>query len=235
MTLIRFAAVAAGLALLLPMAAQAQDAAEEESTGAWEIDGELGVFSDYRFRGVSLSGKDPEVTAELAVAHESGFYVGTWLSNVDLGSGADDLEVDLYAGFATDLGGLSVDVGGIYYLYPSDGSLDYIELTGSLGTTVGPADLSVGVAYAPSQGALGNTDNTYVYVSGEVPLGERASLHGTFGLEDGAFATNKKDWAIGVSIDVGSGFTISGDYVDTAHGFSPMADATAVFSITKSF
>jgi uncharacterized protein (TIGR02001 family) len=233
---IRMIVLAAGAALLLPVAAQAQAQDEEEATGAWEIDGELGLLSDYRFRGLSLTGKDPEVTAELSVAHESGFYAGTWLSNVDLGSGNDDIEVDFYAGFATDLGGVSLDVGALYYLYPSDGSLDYLELTGSVGTTVGPADISVGVAYAPSQGALGNTDNTYVYVSGEVPLGDSPlSLHGTFGIEDGAFATNKKDWIVGVSADVGSGFTLTADYVDTAHGLSPLADATAVFSITKSF
>lgn len=231
---IRMAACAAGLALLVPVAAQAQDE-EEEATGAWELDAEVGLFSDYRFRGVSLSGKDPEVTAEVSVAHESGFYAGTWVSNVDLGSGNDDIEVDLYAGFATDLGGLTVDVGALYYLYPSDGSLDYIELTGSVGATVGPADLTLGVAYAPSQGALGNTDNTYVYVSGEVPLSDRSTLFGTFGIEDGAFGNSKRDWTVGVAIDVGSGFTISGAYVDTARAFSPLADATGVFSITKSF
>lgn len=234
MKTIRMAALAASLVAVLPVAAQAQSADEEAAT--WEVDGEVGLFSDYRFRGVSLSGEDPEVTAELSVAHESGFYVGTWLSNVDLGSGADDLEVDLYAGYATDLGGVTLDVGAVYYLYPSDGSLDYIELTGSLGTQIGAAEMSVGVAYAPSQGALGNTDNTYVYISGDMPLGDSPlSLHGTFGFEDGAFGTNKKDWLLGVSFDAGSGFTLSADYVDTARGPAATGDATAVFSITKSF
>jgi len=230
---IKLATLAAFAGLLMPVTALAQD---EESAGEWELDAELGAFSDYRFRGVSLSGKDPEVTAEVSVAHESGFYAGTWVSNVDLGSGNDDVEVDLYAGFATDVGGLTLDVGALYYLYPSDGSLDYIEFTGSLGTTVGPADIAVGVAYAPSQGALGNTDNTYVYLSADVPLGEGPlSLHGTVGYEDGAFGSNKKDWLVGVSADIGAGFTVTADYVDTAHSLTPLGDATAVFSITKSF
>ena len=233
MKMIRMAALAAGVAMMLPVAAQAQDADDEAAT--WELDAELGAFSDYRFRGVSLSGKDAEVTAEVSVAHESGVYVGTWVSNVDLGSGADDVEVDLYAGWATDVGILSLDVGAVYYLYPSDGSLDYIELTGSLGTSIGPVDMAVGVAYAPSQGALGNTDNTYVYVSSEVALTDMATLHVIFGIEDGAFGNSKRDWSIGVNLDVGSGFTIGGAYVDTARAFSPLGDATAVFSITKSF
>jgi uncharacterized protein (TIGR02001 family) len=234
MKLLKTALLAAASLALFPLSAQAQEA-DEEAAGVWEFDGEVGVFSDYRFRGVSLSGKDPEATLDLSVTHESGFYAGTWLSNVDLGGGADDLEIDLYGGYSTDLGGVTVDVGALYYLYPSDGSLDYIELTGSLGTTVGPADISVGVAYAPSQGALGNTDNTYVYVSGEVPLGESpVSLHGTFGIEDGAFGNAKRDWIVGASLDIGSGFTASADYVDTARG-GAAGDATAVFSITKSF
>lgn len=234
MKTLRIAALAAGLVLALPVAAQAQDADDEAAT--WEVDGAIGLLSDYRFRGVSLSGEDPEVTAELSLAHESGFYVGTWLSNVDLGSGADDLEVDLYAGYAHDLGGVTLDVGALYYLYPSDGSLDYVEFTGSLGTQIGAAEVSLGLAYAPSQGALGGTDNTYVFVSGEAPLGGGPlSLHGTFGFEDGAFATNKKDWLLGVSFDAGAGFTLTADYVDTAHGPLATGDATAVFSISKSF
>lgn len=234
MNKIRMAALAASVAVLLPVAAQAQDAEDEAAT--WEIDGEIGLLSDYRFRGVSLSGEDPEVTAELSVAHESGFYAGTWLSNVDLGSGADDLEVDLYAGYATDLGGVTLDVGAIYYLYPGNGSFDYVEFTGSLGTQIGAAEMSVGVAYAPSQGALGNTDNTYVFIAGDMPLGDGPlSVHGSFGFEDGAFATNKKDWLLGLSFDAGAGFTLTADYVDTARGPVATGDATAVFSITKSF
>lgn len=233
MKTIRMAALAAFLVAGLPVAAQAQDADDEAAT--WELDAELGAFSDYRFRGVSLSGKDPEVTAEVSVAHESGFYAGTWVSNVDLGSGADDVEVDLYAGWATQVGLFSLDVGAIYYLYPSDGSLDYVELTGSVGAEVGPASVSLGVAYAPSQGALGNTDNTYVYVASEVALTDMATLVGSFGIEDGAFGNSKRDWSVGVNLDVGSGFTLGGAYVDTARAGSPLADATAVFSITKSF
>ncbi|MXO71079.1 TorF family putative porin [Alteraurantiacibacter buctensis] len=233
MKTIRMAALAACLVAGLPVAAQAQSA--EDEAAEWEVDGEIGLFSDYRFRGVSLSGKDAEVTGELSVAHESGFYAGTWLSNVDLGSGADDLEVDLYAGWATEVGLVSLDVGAIYYLYPSDGSLDYIELTGSVGTSIGPASVSLGAAYAPSQGALGNTDNTYVYVAGEVALTDMATLHGSFGIEDGAFGNSKRDWTVGVNLDVGHGFTAGVAYVDTARAGTALADPTAVFSVTKSF
>lgn len=234
MKTIRMAATAACLVAGLPMAAQAQSAEDEAAT--WEIDAEVGLFSDYRFRGVSLSGEDPQVTGEISIAHESGFYAGTWLSNVDLGSGADDLEIDLYGGYAADLGGVTLDVGAIYYVYPSDSSFDYLEFTGSLGTQIGAAEMSVGVAYVPRQDALGGDDNIYAYVAGDMPLGDSPlSLHGSFGYEDGGFANKKKDWLLGVSYDAGSGFTLAADYVDTARGPVATGDATAVFSITKSF
>ena len=232
----RMLALAATPLFLFATNAYAQDGDDDEATGAWEIDGEIAVLSDYRFRGLSLSSKDPEVTAEISVSHESGLYFGAWATNVALEDGADDVEVDLYAGFAADAGPLSFDVGAIYYLYPDFSDFNYIELYGSVGTAVGPGTVSLGVAYAPSQDNLGNTDNTYVFVSGDLPVGDSPlSLHGTFGIEDGAFADNKKDWLLGASYDLGRGLTATVDYVDTAHSLTSLGDATVVASLAFSF
>lgn len=217
-------------------AQEADGEATEETSGVWEVDGEIGVHSDYRFRGISLSGKDPEVTAELSVAHESGLYVGVWASNVALEDGADDVELDLYAGYATDVGNVSFDVGAVYYLYPGNSDFDYVEFLASIGTTIGDASVSVGVAYAPSQSNLGDEDNTYFYISGDYPIADTPlSLHGTFGIEDGAFGDSKKDWLVGASYDLGSGLTATVDYVDTSRAFSPLGDATVVGRISFAF
>lgn len=217
-------------------AAMAQDDATEEAAGTWEVDGEIGLNSDYRFRGISLSDKDPEVTAEFSVSHQSGLYAGVWASNVALEDDADDLEIDLYAGYATDIGAVSIDVGAVYYLYPDFDDFNYVELVGSVGTAVGPGTVTLGVAYAPSQENLGDQDNTYVYISGELPIGESPlSLHGTFGIEDGAFGDNKKDWLVGVGYDLGSGFSAKLDYVDTARAYSDLGDATVVAGIAFAF
>jgi len=229
------AALAAPLAIL-PSAAHAQDA-ESEATPTWDLSGELGAASDYRFRGLSLSGKDPEATASISIAHKSGFYGSVWASNVDLGSGkANDLEADWTLGYSREVGKVSLDVGGIYYSYLGNSSVNYVEVYGSIGTKVGPADVKVGVAYAPSQANIGSQDNTYVYVSGEVPLGKGpVSAHGTFGFENGAFGDHKKDWAVGLSVDLGRGFTGTVDYVDTAHSLTSAGDPTAVASLKFGF
>lgn len=229
-------ALAALPLLFIPTGAFAQDAEEEEPAAEWEIDAEIGAFSDYRFRGISLSAKDPQVTAEISVAHESGLYAGVWASNVAINGGADDVELDLYAGYAADLGGATLDVGAVYYLYPGNSDFNYVELTGSVAFAAGPGEITLGAAYAPSQDNIGNQDNVYFYISGDLPIGETPlSLHGTFGIEDGAFGDNKRDWLIGASYDLGSGVTATVDYVDTARAFSPLGDATVVGSLTFAF
>lgn len=214
----------------------AQDAEEEEPAAEWEIDAEIGAFSDYRFRGISLSSKDPQVTAEISVAHESGLYAGVWASNVALNNGADDVELDLYAGYAADMGGATLDVGAVYYLYPGNSDFNYVELLASVAFAAGPGEITLGAAYAPSQSNIGSEDNTYFYISGDMPIGETPlSVHGTFGIENGAFGDNKRDWLIGASYDLGSGITATVDYVDTARAFSPLGDATVVGSLTFAF
>jgi uncharacterized protein (TIGR02001 family) len=244
MTLKSLLAAAALPLVAIPTAAfAAEDEAAEETAGPVEIDFELGAASDYRFRGLSLSGKDPEVTAELAVSHESGFYVSAWASNVDAdfdGKG-NDLEVDWTVGMSKDIGPINLDAGAIFYSYLNHSDLNYIELYGGITVPVSDASITLGAAYAPKQQALedddGNRlDNTYVYISGELPIKDTPlSLHGTFGIEDGAFGDNKKDWLVGVSYDLGSGITATLDYVDTHRSFSDLGDATAVFTISKAF
>lgn len=220
----------------LSTGAFAQEAEQEEPAAEWEIDAEVGVFSDYRFRGISLSAKDPQVTAEISVAHESGLYAGVWASNVALNDGADDVELDLYAGYAADLGGATLDVGAIYYLYPGNGDFNYVELLASVAFAAGPGEITLGAAYAPSQENIGSEDNTYFYISGDLPIADTPlSLHGTFGIENGAFGDNKRDWLVGASYDLGSGITATLDYVDTARAGSPLGDATVVGSVTFAF
>ena len=83
-------------ALTLPALAQDKKAPEPEFT----ISGNFGLFSDYRFRGVSQTDKKPAAQGGFDLAHKSGIYVGTWTSNVSqwTATGASQ-EIDLYGGF----------------------------------------------------------------------------------------------------------------------------------------
>jgi uncharacterized protein (TIGR02001 family) len=104
-----------------------------------ELSANLGVSSNYYFRGITQTDDKAAVSGGIDYKHDSGVYVGTWMSNVDFG-GKEDVEVDGYLGFANDIGdsGFSYDLNAQYYWYPGsggdaqDGELDYSEVIGSL-------------------------------------------------------------------------------------------------------
>lgn len=123
--------VALGAAFALP--AMAEDAPatshKEEFHAAAEaaspITYNVGVVSDYIYRGITQTTHAPALQGGVDYAHASGFYAGAWASNVkwikDSGAIAmrdAPVELDTYFGFknsiATDL---SYDVGYVRYNY----------------------------------------------------------------------------------------------------------------------
>ena len=225
-------------AIAVSAPAFAQDEAPAEASGPITLTGGVAVVSDYRFRGVSLSDKDFAVQPYLTIKHESGLYAGVWGSNIAENSG-DDVEVDLYAGFA---GGdeRTYDIGATYYVYPGVSSFNYIEFTGKTGTTVGPATVGLQLSYVPSQDNTGNNDNIYFATNATVAIpNSPISIVGSMGIEDGAFtAGNEKvDWSLGVTAAV-AGFTLGASYVDTnRQSVFAFKDSSAgvVFSVSYGF
>lgn len=87
----------------------------------------VGVTSNYIWRGVTQTEKDPALQAGLDYSLENGIYVGTWASNSNF-AGAKGPEVDLYAGYKKDLkGGLAFDTGVTKYFYPEKNSVEFAE------------------------------------------------------------------------------------------------------------
>ena len=118
---IAFACAAAVAVLLTAGAASAQDTPEI----AWNV----GVTSDYVFRGYSQTSEDPAIFGGVDLTIGS-FYAGAWASNVDFGD-STDAEVDLYGGYRAEVSGFAIDVGVVGYLYtsqPSGADYDYAEL-----------------------------------------------------------------------------------------------------------
>ena len=89
--------------------------------------------SDYAWRGYSQTDEEMAISGSLDYSHASGFYLGTWASNIDFGS-TSSMEIDVYAGFGGDItdSGVSYDLGVLRYMYPSEGSLNWNEYYGSL-------------------------------------------------------------------------------------------------------
>jgi uncharacterized protein (TIGR02001 family) len=101
----------------------------------------LGLYSNYMFRGVNLS-DGPAVQGGIDYAHSSGLYAGTWFSTIDpQASAGNHQEVDLYAGYAhTFDNGFGVNFMGNYYWYPDSYKVGYPH-------TYDTFEASAGVSY----------------------------------------------------------------------------------------
>lgn len=92
------------------------------------------LASDYLFDGASLTQGDGAFQASLDWSGDSGFYLGTWFSNVDFGEGDPaDSEVDYYGGYGWEAeGGWEFAAGFARYTYNGASSYNYTELTSSV-------------------------------------------------------------------------------------------------------
>lgn len=140
-----------------------------------ELSANIGVVSNYYFRGFSESDGGAAVQGGLDWEAPSGFYVGTWASNVDFGDGTS-YELDLYLGFANELdNGLGYDFGYLYYAYPdAPGSADFGEIYGELSFGL----FSIGAAYVvnDSTDSAIESGDLYYYAGVDLPLANEFSL-----------------------------------------------------------
>jgi uncharacterized protein (TIGR02001 family) len=137
------------------------------------MEANIGVANNYIWRGVTQTQDQASISGGLDYSGESGFYLGTWTSNVDFGADETDTgyELDFYGGIASETDGFGYDLGYIYVAYPSMEDSDFSEvyLNGIFG------GLTLGVAFQLStdvqvdiddQGNKGDvTDKDYTYFS----------------------------------------------------------------------
>ncbi len=118
-------AVAALLAAAPVLAADAP--AKEESP--WTVTSNIALTNAYFFRGLQYTRERPAVQGGFDISHSSGFYVGTWASNVDSAAFPDaNVEIDLYGGYAKQLGDFLVDGGVLQFIYPGGKNANTTEL-----------------------------------------------------------------------------------------------------------
>lgn len=244
------AAVLAMASVFFVTPAIAQDDGAE--TPPLTVSGNVGLVSDYRFRGVSLSGGDVALQGGITVTHETGFYAGGWASSID-DAGTDiygDVELDLFGGWSGSIAeGIGLDVGLLYYAYPSNADgvdAEYFEPYATLSGTLGPVQAKLGVAYAWEQDSLGGNDNLYIFtkLSAGIP-NTPITLNAGLGYTDGVLAPpllagtaddTGFDWTLGASatvlgnLSIGVAYTgVEGPSID---GFT---DDAIVGSVTVTF
>lgn len=189
--------VAAGAltaATMLPGVAAAADSPHT-------LTGNVGLYSQYIFRGLTQTDGEPALQGGFDYSHTSGFYAGTWASNISWlrdgggyrtgGSG----EFDFYGGMKGNFGksDFSWDLGTLYYYYPGNANniapgnpltpkADTWEIYGAVGWKW----VSLKYSHVVSDKAFGVLDaqgTYYVDLTVTVPVNDKLSLIGHYGIQ----------------------------------------------------
>src|SRR5512141_1643298 len=116
-----FAAAASSAALAQTAPAPAAEPAKPEPD--FTFTGNVGLYSQYVFRGISQTNEKPAIQGGFDLGHKSGFYVGTWASNISWLSDTNadvsaSVEWDFYGGYKWTLPqDFVADFGVLYYWY----------------------------------------------------------------------------------------------------------------------
>jgi uncharacterized protein (TIGR02001 family) len=224
------AMASSSMAILAPTAAQA------------EVTGNMGVVSQYIFRGIPQSA-GAAAQGGIDYANESGFYAGIWSSTVagPLADGKGDgygyeLEYDIYGGYETEVSGVTLGAGITLYRYTHDEwDDDYNEL--NLWAGFGDFSFSANIGEHKNEGDA----ISYTVVTASYAFGNAHVLYG-LGQDFAGKGTDHSWFELGYAAEVTetleAGITliytdkdVSGTTVDGA----PKGNLSMVVGLTKSF
>lgn len=176
----------------------------------------VAVTSDYIFRGVSQTDKDPALQAGVDFATSGGWYGGAWGSNVDFADGTNT-EVDIYGGYRFEAKGFNFDLGVVSYTYlGTDAGLsdDTVELKAGVSRAFGPASLGAVVYYSPESWGT-DTEALYYEVNGGYAVTDKLSLSAAVGHQGFDPGTDYTTWNIGGTYALTSVLGLDVRYHDT--------------------
>ena len=158
-----------------------------------EITYNVGVVSQYRYRGIAQTKGDPALQGGVDYANANGFYLGTWASTIkwikDASNGTagtsagakGPIELDIYGGYKFEAAGLAYDVGYLRYQYQ-------------------------GNTYSKTGGVNANTDEVYGAATyGVTTLKYSYALSDLFGNSNSKGSTY---WDLSATFDLGEGYTL---------------------------
>lgn len=235
--------------------APVQDGASPAAQPDYTLVPNIGVASQYRYRGLMQSAGYPAVSGGLDFTHKSGFYLGNWDSTIrwlgnSNGQISAPVETDFYGGYKNSINSdWSYDLGVLRYQYfgnyPSGTvSPNTTELYGALTYK----SLTFKYSYATSNlfGATNSQHSQYFDLSDNYDTGVwglTVNSHIGYQFVRNVAAGSYLDWKLGVTKDMGQGWSAALAYVQTnaRHTVytSPqgqyMGGAAVIASITKTF
>ena len=205
----------------------------------WESSANVGVFSEYRFRGAKQTEDAPAIQGGFDLSHSSGFYLGNWNSNVEFGN--TSIEMDFYAGYAFDVGEISIDIGDLYYFYPDNSGQTPNINSNEIYAIASYGPVSVGYHYFTTEwfGVGDDSGTTYMQINFEFPLSEAVSISAHAGSSEieGVTGADYEDYSVSIAYDMGGGYAMGLDFIDNSGdgAVGPAFSSGTVISFSKSF
>ncbi len=186
----------------------------------------VSLISKYKFRGQDQSDDQKDAVPALQGGFDytlGGFYVGNWNSAIGFAHGT---EMDFYGGYKGKVSVLDYDVGLLQYYYPGTGVSNFntTEIYGQLGWQFVTAKYSLTVS-DKYFGFLDADTTGYLDISANYEIAKGLTLNAHVGqtvfssdakdnvanlTPAGARIVNYTDYKLGVTYDIGNGFTVSG-------------------------
>ncbi|HRV79738.1 MAG TPA: TorF family putative porin [Thauera sp.] len=202
----------------------------------------VGLVSDYAYRGSSQTDERPALQGGFDYAHDSGLYAGVWGSNVSWLSDSNpnvhnSLELDIYGGYKGTIGAIGYDVGLLQYYYPGSypkGFNSPNTLEGYVGLSWEFLSFKYSYAFTDLFGYDKSDGSQYYDLGAAVDVGGGFTLAAHVGYSDIKGQDDYTDWKLGVTKEFG-GFNFGLHYVDTDVNNADLADERVILSIAKSF
>lgn len=209
------------------------------------------LATDYLFRGISQSRNRPALQLTLDAQHESGLYFGAFGSNVAFPGSNARQEVDFLAGHRFELGGVSLDLGGVFYTYPGYDApaagydFNYFELVAKGGYSLDRVKFVGTAAWSPDFYYESGT-GLYLEAGADLSLPAGLTLAGRWGhqwIDRNARygAPDYSNWSVVISREVAAGFLLSLGYYDTnlskaeCFGGAKLCEARALAMLSRPF
>ena len=189
----------------------------------------LSVFSEYEYRGISQTSEKPAGQLNIDWSHSSGFYLGTFVSNIkwlkdaaEVGgfSTSANLEWDIFGGYKFEpVKDVSIDVGYLRYEYPSSGAFHPKPNSDEfyLGAGYGPVSVKYSRSTSTLFGVADSKGSDFIEANLSYPLTEKLALTAHIGHQK--YKNNKPlDYTVyklGLAYDLGGGWGVGGYLKDT--------------------
>lgn len=197
----------------------------------------ISVYSEYEYRGISQTSEKPALQFNLDYTHPSGFYLGTFLSNIQwlkdtakAGGFSTNARVewDLFGGYRFEVvKDVTVDVGYLRYEYPSSSAFVPKPNTDELyaGVTYGPFNVKYSHSINDTFG-VPSSKNTYFLetnwsqeVMPKLTANAQIARQGYKGTQANGFNNGDLSYNVyklGLTYDLGSGWNLGGYVKDTS-------------------